>query len=385
MKIEDKIEWLIPKEEVEQGALDQIYNVAEIDLVKKMAIMPDVHQGYDMPIGGVALIDNHISPAYIGYDEGCGMCYVDTHIPVEDMFQDEREKINIYNMINKEIPMGVGVGHSTPQEYKKFISASGNKELDEIINHKIVTQLYSLGSGNHFLEVGITQSGTVSVTIHSGSRGAGWKSSDYYMKLEKKEGVVKTGKNKKGEDTFCLLDYDSDLGKAYYEDLNFFLQYALDNRKGMMRDIIKILGCDWNLYENAMINKTHNHAEITEDGILHRKGATSSYENEMGIIPGNMRDGVWIVKGLGNETFLNSSSHGAGRTKSRKQAKKDTTMEQFSDSMTGIIAKVTEKTLDESPFAYKDIKKVIERQEGVVIDVIDKTKPIINIKAEGRR
>ena len=363
----NKIKWLIPEEEVEQGAIEQIYNVAQMDMVKKMAIMPDVHQGYDMPIGGVALLDNHISPSFVGYDIGCGMCYVDTGLPVEDIFPDEREKLHIFDTIYDRVPMGVGGGHDTPQEYLGFKTASGNKELQEIVDAKIISQLGSLGSGNHFIEIGKTTLDTVSITIHSGSRGAGWQTAQYYMKMSK--------------DSDGILNLDSDLGQAYLEDMNFFLKYALANRSAIMKSILNIFGEDWDKFKDGMINKTHNHAEITEDGVLHRKGATSSYKDELGVIPGNMRDGVWVVRGLGNDEYLNSSSHGAGRTMSRTKAKQLTSMDKFIESMDGIVAKIHKKTLDESPYAYKDIETVISRQEGVVIDVIDIAKPIINIKA----
>jgi len=223
----NKIKWLIPEEEVEQGAIEQIYNVAQMDMVKKMAIMPDVHQGYDMPIGGVALLDNHISPSFVGYDIGCGMCYLDTGFPVEDIFPDEREKIHIFNSVYDKIPMGVGVGHDAPQEYLGFKTASGDKKLQKIVDAKIVSQLGSLGSGNHFIEIGKTASGTVSITIHSGSRGAGWKTAQYYMKVSK--------------DLNGILNLDSDLGQAYFEDMKFFLEYALANRSAMMKSLMKIL------------------------------------------------------------------------------------------------------------------------------------------------
>lgn len=367
MDTEDKIKWLIPKEEVEDGAIEQIYNVAGMEVVKKMAIMPDVHKGYDMPIGGVALLDNHISPAFVGYDIGCGMCYVDTGFPIEDIFPDEREKIHIFDTVYDKIPMGVGVGHDAPQEYLDFKTASGDKELQQIVDAKIISQLGSLGSGNHFIEIGRTALDTVSITIHSGSRGAGWQTAQYYMKMSK--------------DTDGILSLDSDLGKAYLEDMNYFLEYALANRSAMMESMINILGDNWNKFKDRMINKTHNHAEITDEGVLHRKGATSSYKDELGVIPGNMRDGSWVVRGLGNDEYLNSSSHGAGRTMSRKKARELTSMDKFTDSMEGIIAKVNEKTLDESPYAYKNIETVISRQEGIVIDVLDIAKPIINIKA----
>jgi len=133
--------------------------------------------------------------------------------------------------------------------------------------------------------------------------------------------------------------------------MNFFLEFALANRSAMMKSILKILGENWDKFKEGMINKTHNHAEITEDGVLHRKGATSSYKDELGVIPGNMRDGAWVVRGLGNDEYLNSSSHGAGRRMSRTKAKQLTSMDKFIKSMDGIVAKIHKKTLDESPYA----------------------------------
>jgi len=127
-------------------------------------------------------------------------------------------------------------------------------------------------------------------------------------------------------------------------------------------------------------NKNHNHAVVTDTGVLHRKGAISAGKDEMGIIPGNMRDGVYIVKGLGNEDFLNSASHGAGRAMSRGKAKKNINIEDFKEAMAGIKAKVDSETLDESPFAYKNFDDVIFAQAGRNIKIIDKFVPIINIK-----
>ena len=125
----------------------------------------------------------------------------------------------------------------------------------------------------------------------------------------------------------------------------------------------------------------HNHA-VYEDGyFIHRKGATPAKKNERGIIPGNMRDGSFLVVGKGNPKFLNSSSHGAGRSISRKGAKKKYTMEQFRESMKGIKGTVSKETLDELPMAYKDISKVMDAQKESV-KIIKHIKPIINWKGE---
>jgi tRNA-splicing ligase RtcB len=128
------------------------------------------------------------------------------------------------------------------------------------------------------------------------------------------------------------------------------------------------------------INRNHNHAELRDGRWIHRKGATHAEAGMMGVIPGNMRDGCFIVRGLGNPDSLYSSSHGAGRVLSRRKAKEQITLEQFEESMKGIpAATVGQATVDESPFAYKDIFKVMELQEDLV-DIVHYIKPIINVK-----
>ena len=135
------------------------------------------------------------------------------------------------------------------------------------------------------------------------------------------------------------------------------------------------------LIKEVMINENHNHAIVRGDGtVLHRKGATPADKGQPGIIPANMRDGIYLTEGLGNETYLSSASHGAGRMMSRNEANRKLKLEDFKLTMQGIVARVDKGTLDEAPFAYKEIYAVIAAQEGVVIKVRDHLQPIINIK-----
>jgi tRNA-splicing ligase RtcB len=180
-----------------------------------------------------------------------------------------------------------------------------------------------------------------------------------------------------------FLDLNSDFGKAYEEDMRFALQYALDNRMIMMISTLDILG--YNAHQMVpilknVINENHNHAVITPYGVLHRKGATPAEKGTLGVIPGTMKSGVYITMGLGNEEYLNSASHGAGRRLGRKAAKKAIDIEDHKNSMKGIVAKVDESTLDESHKAYKNLATVIGHQEGIVIDVVDYVRPLINVK-----
>ncbi|MFH1739431.1 MAG: RtcB family protein, partial [bacterium] len=127
------------------------------------------------------------------------------------------------------------------------------------------------------------------------------------------------------------------------------------------------------------INRNHNHAEMKDGLWIHRKGATHAEAGMMGVIPGNMRDGSFIVRGKGNPGALWSSSHGAGRVLGRKKAKETLTMESFAETMAGVVALVTSDTLDESPFAYKSIFEVMA-QQGDMVEIVAHVRPMLNIK-----
>lgn len=189
------------------------------------------------------------------------------------------------------------------------------------------------------------------------------------------------GKSKDGHWGF---DVDSQEGKDYIQDLNWALDYALANRKEIMKRVVNCIteSLDMACYEldfSELINRNHNHAVEREGVWIHRKGATHAEDGMMGVIPGSMRDGSFIVKGKGNPDSLYSSSHGAGRVLGRKQARRELDVETFKEEMVGIKAKVDDSTIDESPFAYKNIFDVMALQADLV-DVVAHVKPLINIK-----
>ena len=370
----EKLKTLIPLSELEQSAQQQIYEALELEFLIKLAIMPDCHTGYTLPIGGVALLDNVISPEYVGYDIGCGMCHITTRIPAKKIFNTEKKKIRIFENIYKKIP----VGFSSREEsmiYKDFPCAAGSQDLADKVNSRLYIQLGTLGSGNHFIEIGENIIGYVTITIHSGSRNIGHSIASYYMNLSKYVDVNLP----KG-----FLNLQSECGQQYLSDMNFALEYALENRKFMMKEVLSLLGYNSHeittLIENHMINENHNHAIVNGTEVLHRKGATPADKNQTGIIPGSMKAGVYITEGLGNEEYLSSASHGAGRKMSRKKAKESVTMERFELQMDGIVAKVDNSTKDEAPDAYKNLHDIIKKQEDIVIKTVDYCKPLINIK-----
>lgn len=355
-------------EVLEDEAREQFDSAMEQDFVVAGALMPDAHVGYSLPIGAVIATDGMILPSWVGFDIGCGVCALPLPgINPEDV---EYHSEAIFESIYRRVPVGFAV-NSDEIEY----SMAGLNNWDIAIKKKYKKALGSLGGGNHFIEIGYDENRTVWVVIHSGSRGVGHGIASHYMRLAHPEGKVKDGHH--GFLTSSVL------GQAYINDLNWCLGYALENRRQLMlKTVIAIEkitpSCD-GISPTQLINSNHNHA-VLENGLwIHRKGATHAKKGMLGVIPGNMRDGSFIVMGKDFEDALCSSSHGAGRVLSRKKAKATLDVGEFARTMHGVTAKVGPDTLDESPGAYKDIYEVMELQKDMV-EVVAHIKPLINIK-----
>ena len=362
---------------VESGAIDQFVSAMEMDFSIRGALMPDTHQGYSLPIGAAVATEGVVLPAWVGYDIGCGMCAVPVDIAKEELVANKEA---IFNEIYKQVPVGFNINQHIPEGATGLnlndLSDEGRGVIKEWESRKgkdYRTALGSLGGGNHFIEVGCDEDDRVWIVIHSGSRGIGHGVATYYMKL--------AGGGRAREGHFALRT-DEDSGRGYINDMNWSLQFALDNREEMIRRVMRSMSTTIGgsvEYAGELINRNHNHATERDGSWIHRKGATHAEEDMAGVIPGNMRDGSFIVKGKGNAESLYSSSHGAGRVLGRKQAKATLNMDDFKDTMQGIAARVDEGTLDESPFAYKNIFEVMELQKDLV-SVEHHIKPIINCK-----
>lgn len=388
--------------DVDEKTLEQFEKCYSKDFVVAAALMPDAHLGYAAPIGAVLKTKDFIVPAWVGFDIGCGL------VAIKIMGKNLVEKVRgrkeaIYKEVMKKIPMGVGeynkdsdVSEKTREEFEKILESFQkkpyNKEILNYLKTKAIKHLGTLGSGNHFIEIGYdsetekenqglssfpkkTREKELWLIIHSGSRGVGHSVAKKYMIK-----ASKSNEKKEYEKTFPL-DSKSKIGKEYLNVLEFGLDYALLNRLEMAYKVVEALNevLKENLKYELWINKNHNHAIFEEGYFIHRKGATPAKKGERGIIPGNMRDGSFLVEGKGNAKFLNSSSHGAGRSLSRTAAKKKYTMHQFEKSMEGIKGNISKETLDELPMAYKDVFKIMESQKDSV-KVVKYIKPIINWK-----
>jgi tRNA-splicing ligase RtcB (3'-phosphate/5'-hydroxy nucleic acid ligase) len=368
LKINTDKPYKIFAEILEQGALDQFESAMQQEFSVRGALMPDAHAGYSLPIGAVIATDSVILPSWVGYDIGCGMCALPTTYAAEEVRQNAKQ---IFDGIYKAVP--VGFSHNQKDTGWDYSGLSRTAKLQEIFDKNGLRQLGSLGGGNHFAEVGEDETGKVWVVIHSGSRGIGHAAASHYMRLASGDGKAREG--------HFGFDVNSTEGEGYITDLKFCLELALENRREIMRRIETVLStfCTGAGDFDSLINRNHNHAELKDGLWIHRKGATHAESGMMGVIPGNMRDGSFIVRGKGNADALWSSSHGAGRVLGRKEAQRVLNMEQFTESMQGVTALVTPETLDESPYAYKDIYSVMAQQSDMV-EIIAHVRPIINIK-----
>ena len=368
--------------DADKETLRQFKECYSQDFVTSAALMPDAHKGYVAPIGAVLVTKGYVVPAWVGFDIGCGLIAI--RIKGEDIFEKIKNNINeIYDKVAKEIPMGVGntnqaknITTKTKENFRKllekFEKGFHDKNILRLLKDAAIKHLGTLGGGNHFIELGYYKK-EIWLIIHSGSSGIGHKVAKKYM--------ISASKSETDYEKTFPLDIKSQLGKEYLNILDFGLEYALLNRLEMSYRIVEILEdiLKEKLKTELWVNKNHNHAILEKGFYIHRKGATPAEKGERGIIPGNMRDGSFLVVGLGNSKFLYSSSHGAGRILSRKEAKEKITMENFKKSMNGIKGTISMETLDEAPMAYKDINKIMEAQKKSV-KITKHILPIINWK-----
>ena len=385
--------WL---EEIEDGAMYQIKNLANLPMAfKHIAIMPDSHQGYGMPIGGVLATEGVIIPNAVGVDIGCGMCAVKTSLTSLDT--DMLKKI--MGEIRKVIP--VGFEHQQFAQSEELMPILLSKEESGKFIGSVVEQEYTkalksigtLGGGNHFIEIQKGNDGHIWIMIHSGSRNLGKMVADHYnnvaIELNKK-----WHSNVPPEWELAFLPEDSKEGQNYITEMQYCVDFALANRRLMMDNICTIFRN--NFWSNVngdiafevldFINIAHNYAKkekhFGKEVWVHRKGATLATKDTIGIIPGSQGTKSYIVQGKGNIFSFNSCSHGAGRRMGRKQAERELNLEEEVKKLNdmGVIHAIRgSKDLDEAPGAYKDISTVMKNQEDLVEVLVELT-PLAVIK-----
>ena len=373
--------------DVEESAMRQIENLTTLPFLHHhLAIMPDVHAGMGMPIGGVLACDGAVIPNAVGVDIGCGMCAVKTNWKVEDLPPHVIRK-EIMKGIRARIPLGMD--HHKEAQDAKYLPQGHDIDKMEIVKrrqHSILHEVGTLGGGNHFIELQKDEEGNLWIMIHSGSRNLGKQVGDYYNKIavslnEKWHSVVSP------EIRLPFLPHGTREFGAYWNEMKYCIDFALCNRRLMMERIQEVIADSLKGIEfEPMINIAHNYAAIEhhfgKDVIVHRKGATLAREGVIGIIPGSQGTASYIVEGLGNPDSFCSCSHGAGRVLSRKAAIKTLDMDAEVRNLEakGIIHAIRcQDDMQEASGAYKDIDTVIANESDLV-KVKTKLLPIAVIK-----
>lgn len=375
--------WL---DQIEDSALDQAVNLSNLPFAfKHIALMPDAHSGYGMPIGGVLATHGVVIPNAVGVDIGCGMCAVKTDLMHSEM---PVKKIKaILSDVRKLIPLGFE-HHPTLQEESLMPQGYDIDELPIVKQQyeAALRQVGTLGGGNHFIELQRDNDGIIWIMVHSGSRNIGYRVAEYYNKLAR-------GLNSLWYADFAVksdlafLPLETEEAKSYLKEMQYCIDFAYSNRTLMM-DRVKeaILENFPSASFDAMINIAHNYATMEyhfgKNVLVHRKGATSARDGEIGIIPGSQGTKSYIVRGKGNPESFMSCSHGAGRVMSRSQAVKTLDFKEEVEKLDskGIIHAIrSQKDLEEAASAYKDIDEVMSLQEDLV-DIIHTLLPVAVVK-----
>ncbi|MCW3848353.1 RtcB family protein [Sphingomonas sp. LB-2] len=383
----------------ETGAMQQLRNVASLPFVfRHVAGMPDVHWGKGATVGSVIATKAAIVPAAVGVDIGCGMMAVRTSLTA-DQLPDSLSAIRAE--IERAVPKGMESSQTanhvkggwaiTPNSVGRAWNDRFEARWRAIlarhpkVDGKTSDQLGSMGGGNHFIEVCLDEEDRLWVMLHSGSRGTGNRIGTYFIDAAK-EAIAKERLDfHLADKDLAFLSEGSQLFDDYIEAMHFAQDYAVANRELMMGRVLEALRKHLPAFktDKQAINCHHNYAtrerHFGEQVWVTRKGAVSARAGELGIIPGSMGTGSFIVEGLGNEQSFCSCSHGAGRVMSRGEAKRRITLEQHAEAMKGIEARVDEGVLDESPAAYKDIGAVMDAQQDLVV-IRHRLRQIINIK-----
>lgn len=360
--------------DIEDGAVQQAKNLANLPFVFKwVAIMPDSHVGYGMPIGGVLATKGVVIPNAVGVDIGCGMCAVRTSLTGIDTETLKK----IMGRIREAVP--VGFNHQKEnREWAGFDAAPDIPIIQQELNASR-KQLGTLGGGNHFIEIQKSDTGDIWIMLHSGSRNFGLKIANEYHK--KALALCSMWHSELTDKELAFLPIETKEAKEYLEAMNFALEFAKQNRFEMITAIKSAFVEQFpDIVFDEVINIHHNYAawenHFGQNVIVHRKGATSAREGQVGIIPGSQGTKSYIVKGKGNPHSFMSCSHGAGRKMGRKQATRELNLEAEKKLLDdqGIIHGIRNTSdLDEATGAYKDISEVMKNQEDLVEIVFELT------------
>ena len=379
-------------EDIEAEALTQLKNLARLPFISSngVACMPDVHAGKGSTVGTVIATEKAIIPAAVGVDIGCGMNAVRLSLKASDLPDNLKP---LRDAIESQIPLGAGGRVQKEEDLNErydrlpraaFFLRENLNEISGDYQKKAGSQLGSLGSGNHFIEVCIDENQDVWIMLHSGSRGIGNMIGTYYIEKAKRQ--MEKFFVSLPDDDLAYFPQDTEDFDDYMAAVGWAQNYALENRRLMMEKVIeamrKEVPIEFTITQEA-INCHHNYVEkehhFGRNMWVTRKGAIRARDGDLGIIPGSMGQRSFIVRGKGNLQSYCSCSHGAGRSMSRAEAKRRFTVEDLIKQTEGVECRKDASVIDEIPSSYKDIDVVMANQTDLV-EVVHTLKQVMCIK-----
>jgi tRNA-splicing ligase RtcB len=343
----------------DEATVAQMRNCMAVGNVVAGVICADGHLGYAQPVGGVIAYEKQISISGVGFDIGCGNMAVRLDTP----FGAIQDKLGeIIRDVSKVISFGVGRTNDERVEAELFDDADAWRESDmESYRQKAVSQLGTVGSGNHYVDLMRDEDGFVWIGVHFGSRGLGHTSATRYLKAA----GGKDGMNVPP----AVIDEDSELGRRYIAAMELAGRYSYAGREWVIERVRKIIG-------GAVTDMVHNHHNYAwrenhngRDLWVVRKGATPAFPGQRGFVGGSMGDDAVILEGIDSpeaKASLYSTIHGAGRLFGRKEAKRRFTREQMDKWLQDRGVTLIGADLDESPMAYRRLPEVLAEHAGSV-------------------
>jgi RNA-splicing ligase RtcB len=351
-------------------------------LAGHLALMPDAHLGRGATIGSVIPTESAVIPSAVGVDIGCGMAARRLDLTQDDLPDTLGPWVT---EMESTVPAGLGRWHGEPSDAARgwFAANPPPTTLDD--PRKAAAQLGTLGSGNHFIELATDEDSRIWILLHSGSRGGGNKLATIHTKTARKlhEGLG----TRLDDPELAWLQEGTPEFDAYIRDLRWSQAFARENRRLMLasthRALEMVLGRQVATTEE--VNCHHNFTERERHGgrkvWVTRKGAIRARVGDRGLIPGAMGQRSYVIRGRGNPASYESCAHGAGRRMSRRQARKQLSVDSFAEAM-GVAAwqhASARALLDEHPSAYKPID-VVMRDQADLVEIEHELHGIANYK-----
>jgi tRNA-splicing ligase RtcB len=378
---------------IEPQAAQQLRNIGSLPWVDGVAVMPDVHYGKGATVGSVIAMRQAISPAAVGVDIGCGMSAVRTSLTADNLPDDLGP---LRAAIEDTIPVGFAQrdGDVNTRRIRRLEQGGWDtfwRSFGELtatvgrLDGRAHNQMGTLGGGNHFIEVCVEQgggpdAGQVWLMLHSGSRNIGKELAERHMAVARD---LPHNADLPDRDLAVFLAGTPEMA-AYRHDLWWAQEYARRNRATMMALLCNVIDSQFptvtfgepiSCHHNYVAEETYGDVEV----LVTRKGAIRAGVGDLGIIPGSMGTGSYIVRGLGNPDAYCSASHGAGRRMSRGQAKRTFTVEDLATQTAGVECRKDLGVVDEIPGAYKDIDTVMREQRDLV-EIVAHLKQVVCVK-----